>query len=138
MRKWCADSAAGGAGLVVGGVSGVVRSTTPVLFAAASGIQWFALGSTFWGNLNSVYSYTSTDSTKATRGTILQRQDIYDWFEFNRGARLQPRDVFPPTPQEKVNASAIAGGITGGVLAPLVRTCIYLTSLSRGRALMHS
>lgn len=96
---------AGGAGLVVGGVSGVVRSTTPVLFAAASGIQWFALGSTFW----------------ATKGIILQRQGIYDWFEFNRGARLQPRDAFPPTPQEKVNASAIAGGITGGVLAPLVR-----------------
>lgn len=76
--------------------------------------------------------------TQATRGIILQHQSIYDWFEFNRGARLQPRDVLPPTPQEKVNASAIAGGITGGVLAPLVRTCIYSTSLSRGRALIHS
>ena len=75
---------------------------------------------------------------QATRGIILQRQGIYDWFEFNRGARLQARDVFLPTPREKVNASAIAGGITGGVLAPLVRTCIDLPSLSRGRALMRS
>ena len=39
----------GASGLIVGGVSGVLRSTTPMLFALASGIQWFTLGSTFWG-----------------------------------------------------------------------------------------
>ncbi|KAI9832430.1 MAG: hypothetical protein M1819_004419 [Sarea resinae] len=37
----------GFAGLVVGGASGVVRSSSPTLFAVASGIQWFALGSVY-------------------------------------------------------------------------------------------
>jgi hypothetical protein len=40
---------AGVSGLLVGGVTGVLRSATPTLFALASGIQWFTLGSTFWG-----------------------------------------------------------------------------------------
>ncbi|OCL05636.1 hypothetical protein AOQ84DRAFT_298527, partial [Glonium stellatum] len=92
-------------GLVVGGVSGVVRSTTPVLFATASGIQCFLLGSGFW----------------ASRGLILHRKGIHDWVEFHRGAKLQPRDVSPPTAQEKVEASALAGGITGGMVASIVR-----------------
>lgn len=39
----------GASGLLVGGISGLIRSSTPGLFAVASGIQWFALGSTFWG-----------------------------------------------------------------------------------------
>lgn len=34
-------------GLFVGAFAGVIRSRTPVLFATASGIQWFALGTTF-------------------------------------------------------------------------------------------
>lgn len=36
-------------GIFVGAIGGVLRSATPKLFAVASGIQWFALGSTFWG-----------------------------------------------------------------------------------------
>ena len=36
----------GTTGLLFGAVSGVLRSTTPTLFALASGIQWFTLGST--------------------------------------------------------------------------------------------
>jgi hypothetical protein len=36
-------------GLLVGGFAGIVRSSTPTLFALASGAQWFALGSTFTG-----------------------------------------------------------------------------------------
>ena len=39
----------GASGLFVGGVSGLFRSSAPGLFALASGIQWFALGTTFWG-----------------------------------------------------------------------------------------
>ncbi|KAI9734483.1 MAG: hypothetical protein M1818_006872 [Claussenomyces sp. TS43310] len=35
-------------GLFFGGVSGVLRATTPLLFSLATGIQWFTLGSTFW------------------------------------------------------------------------------------------
>lgn len=37
----------GSGGLLFGGVLGIARSRTPALFAVASGLQWFALGSTF-------------------------------------------------------------------------------------------
>ncbi|OCK80734.1 hypothetical protein K432DRAFT_416509 [Lepidopterella palustris CBS 459.81] len=97
---------AGGAGLVVGGVSGIVRSATPILFATAAGIQWFALGSTFWGT---------------TRGAILQRQGLLNWVESKRGAQLQERRGLSSTSEERVKASTIAGGITGGALAALLR-----------------
>ncbi|KAE9372353.1 hypothetical protein N431DRAFT_439465 [Stipitochalara longipes BDJ] len=40
----------GMSGMLVGGFAGVIRSTTPTLFALASGIQWFTLGSTFWAS----------------------------------------------------------------------------------------
>jgi hypothetical protein len=39
----------GMSGMLVGGFAGVIRSSTPTLFALASGIQWFTLGTTFWG-----------------------------------------------------------------------------------------
>ncbi|KAK6950405.1 hypothetical protein Daesc_008733 [Daldinia eschscholtzii] len=38
---------AGGAGLVVGAGSGIVRSAPPALFALVAGLQWFALGSSY-------------------------------------------------------------------------------------------
>jgi len=44
----------GASGLVVGGFAGVIRSNTPFLFALASGIQWFALGSTFWASRGAI------------------------------------------------------------------------------------
>ncbi|KAH8806365.1 hypothetical protein F5882DRAFT_391836 [Hyaloscypha sp. PMI_1271] len=40
----------GMSGMLVGGFAGVIRSTTPTLFALASGIQWFTLGTTFWAS----------------------------------------------------------------------------------------
>ncbi|GAB7354156.1 hypothetical protein MBLNU459_g4713t1 [Dothideomycetes sp. NU459] len=39
----------GTAGVITGGVAGVIRNTPAVFFAAASGVQWFGLGTTFWG-----------------------------------------------------------------------------------------
>jgi len=45
----CADILTGMSGMTIGAFAGVIRSTTPTLFALASGIQWFALGTTFWG-----------------------------------------------------------------------------------------
>ncbi|RDL39742.1 uncharacterized protein BP5553_04082 [Venustampulla echinocandica] len=39
---------AGMSGVIIGGFAGVVVSNTPMLFALASGVQWFTLGSTFW------------------------------------------------------------------------------------------
>ncbi|KAK2035067.1 hypothetical protein LX32DRAFT_688739 [Colletotrichum zoysiae] len=35
-------------GMFSGIAAGIVRDTTPALFALASGIQWFALGSSYW------------------------------------------------------------------------------------------
>ncbi|KAH8599834.1 hypothetical protein B0O99DRAFT_611169 [Bisporella sp. PMI_857] len=40
----------GAAGAFVGAFAGVVRSNTPKLFALASGLQWFTLGTTFWAS----------------------------------------------------------------------------------------
>jgi hypothetical protein len=42
-------STPGASGLLIGGISGIIRSPTPRLFAVASGLQWFILGTTFWG-----------------------------------------------------------------------------------------
>ncbi|OBT61360.1 hypothetical protein VE03_09322 [Pseudogymnoascus sp. 23342-1-I1] len=75
-------SLTGLSGLLFGAVSGVLRSTTPTLFALASGLQWFTLGSTFY----------------ATR-TIVLRELQADTGESAR----------------KVSASAIAGGVSGGI-----------------------
>ncbi|KAI1464739.1 uncharacterized protein F4812DRAFT_152569 [Daldinia caldariorum] len=38
---------AGGAGLVIGAGSGILRSAPPALFAIVASLQWFALGSTY-------------------------------------------------------------------------------------------
>lgn len=37
--------------MTIGAFAGVIRSSTPALFALASGVQWFTLGGTFWGKL---------------------------------------------------------------------------------------
>jgi len=49
-------SFAGMTGVIVGGFGGVARSTTPMLFALASGIQWFTLASTFSGRLDVIFA----------------------------------------------------------------------------------
>lgn len=38
----------GAFGLISGGTAGVIRGTTPVIFALVSGSQWFGLGTVFW------------------------------------------------------------------------------------------
>ncbi|KAF6822922.1 hypothetical protein CMUS01_10894 [Colletotrichum musicola] len=38
----------GSVGLFTGVAAGIVRDSTPALFGLASGIQWFALGSSYW------------------------------------------------------------------------------------------
>lgn len=49
-----------GAGFIAGGTAGILKSTTPGLFATASAIQCFALGSSFW----------------LSRGLVLQAWDV--------------------------------------------------------------
>ncbi|KAF9877470.1 hypothetical protein CkaCkLH20_05170 [Colletotrichum karsti] len=41
-------AATGTVGLFSGIAAGIIRDSTPALFAVASGIQWFALGSSYW------------------------------------------------------------------------------------------
>jgi len=40
---------AGVAGLLFGGVTGIIRSPTPILWATVSSIQWALLGGSYWG-----------------------------------------------------------------------------------------
>lgn len=78
----------GAAGFLVGGISGILKGTTPFLFATASGIQTSVLGTAFW----------------ATRTSVLQA--------WNTGNE---------TPADRVKASALAGGLSGGIIALITR-----------------
>ncbi|KAL2037490.1 hypothetical protein N7G274_009771 [Stereocaulon virgatum] len=78
----------GTTGLLTGGITAVLRaSPTPTLFTIASGIQWFALGSTFW----------------ATRSTIL-----YQW---NAGPLPSSQDRVSASSY----AGGITGGMIGAL-----------------------
>lgn len=84
-------------GLIFGATVGTLRTQTPVLFSLAAGVQWFAIGSTFW----------------SVRSTILQRDGLQNWWNQTRGAPLVERQDLDPTPQDRVRASTIAGAFTG-------------------------
>lgn len=60
-------------GLIVGGFAGVLRGSTPFLFALASGIQWFTLGSTFWGK----WVLDSTSLISLTNLLQLQEESLF-------------------------------------------------------------
>lgn len=45
----------GACGLLVGATTGILRTNTPVLFSLVSGIQWFGLGSVFYGMASSIW-----------------------------------------------------------------------------------
>ncbi|KAM3083643.1 hypothetical protein ACMFMF_001012 [Clarireedia jacksonii] len=59
-------------GGVVGGFSGIVVSPTPILFAAATSIQWGVLGTTFWGTRIALLSryHTPTRQEKSLSSTL--------------------------------------------------------------------
>lgn len=40
----------GASGLLFGSLAGIIRSSHPVIFSVAAGLQWFALGTTFWAS----------------------------------------------------------------------------------------
>ena len=39
----------GGVGIFLGSFIGIIRSANPFIFTIASGLQWFAVGTIFWG-----------------------------------------------------------------------------------------
>ena len=62
----------GAAGFLFGGTAGIIKGTAPFLFASASGLQTFALGTTFWGCRTTILEawnpdqQTSSDLVKAS------------------------------------------------------------------------
>ncbi|KAL8735915.1 MAG: hypothetical protein Q9166_000477 [cf. Caloplaca sp. 2 TL-2023] len=82
-----AGAVSGASGLIVGGVAGIIRSSTPGLFAITSGLQCAALGTTYY----------------ATRGIILQAWQITP--------SSPPQDrIYPST-----LAGGMTGGTIGGL-----------------------
>lgn len=92
-------------GTAIGAVSGTLRTQTPILFAIASGIQCFALGSTFW----------------TARTAILNPDGLQNWWRATRGLPLESRHDLNPTRSDKVRASTIAGAFTGLSIGLLFR-----------------
>lgn len=84
-------------GLAIGATYGTLRTTTPVLFSLVSGVQWFAIGTTFWG----------------VRTAILNQTGLRNWWHVTRGLPLLPRQDLNPTTKDRVRASTIAGAATG-------------------------
>ncbi|KAH0369414.1 hypothetical protein KCU65_g3282, partial [Aureobasidium melanogenum] len=65
----------GAAGFVTGSVAGVIRNSPPLLFGIGSGIQWFGLGTTFWGTRSFIFQAWDTGkgltkSDKVSASTI--------------------------------------------------------------------
>ncbi|KAH0380204.1 hypothetical protein KCU92_g7744, partial [Aureobasidium melanogenum] len=65
----------GAAGFVTGSVAGVIRNSPPLLFGLGSGIQWFGLGTTYWGTRSFIFQAWDTGkgltkSDKVSASTI--------------------------------------------------------------------
>ncbi|CBX96535.1 hypothetical protein LEMA_P108000.1 [Plenodomus lingam JN3] len=84
-------------GLTSGAVYGTLRTETPVLFSLISGVQCFTLGTTFWG----------------LRTAILNSDGLQNWWYATRGSPLKVRCDLEPTMNEKLQASTMAGALTG-------------------------
>ncbi|KAK5133307.1 hypothetical protein LTR08_007832 [Meristemomyces frigidus] len=61
----------GCAGFLFGGTSGILKATTPLLFATASGIQTAALGTTFWTCRGTFLQLRSSPNTRTPRDYTL-------------------------------------------------------------------
>ncbi|KAF2252179.1 hypothetical protein BU26DRAFT_516867 [Trematosphaeria pertusa] len=92
-------------GFLVGATYGTLRTQTPVIFSLASGGQWFAIATTFWG----------------VRTAILNQTGLLNWWNLTRGAPLHPRHDLNPSREDRVRASTISGAITGFSLGFLFR-----------------
>ncbi|KAH7139316.1 hypothetical protein B0J11DRAFT_392746, partial [Dendryphion nanum] len=92
-------------GTIVGAISGTLKTRTPILFAIFSGIQCFAIGTTYWG----------------TRTTLLNQDGLANWWNSTRGIPLSPRNDQSPSHSDKIRASTISGAFTGASLGILMR-----------------
>ncbi|KAL8905017.1 MAG: hypothetical protein Q9171_006836 [Xanthocarpia ochracea] len=135
-----AGALSGASGLVVGGAAGIIRSSTPGLFAIASGLQCGALGTTFYGKQlegSPTVVRSALPRTYLLEG-ILATISFYDWVKTKRlcvlccvlivfttatrGAILQAWQVTASSPpQDRIYPSTLAGGLTGGTIGGLTR-----------------
>ncbi|KAI4757409.1 hypothetical protein E4T52_07543 [Aureobasidium sp. EXF-3400] len=97
-------ASSGAAGFVTGSVAGVIRNSPPLLFGLGSGIQWFGLGTTYWGEFMSA----QVDVVLIFSGT---RSFIFQAWDTGKGL----------TKSDKVSASTIAGGVAGSGVGLLTR-----------------
>lgn len=91
----------GATGFLLGGTAGILKSTTPTLFATATGIQTFCLGSGFWATRNIILSAWKPNRQNAQ----LEAQSGTE--------NLSVRDI--------KTASAVAGASTGGIAGAIFR-----------------
>ncbi|KAL5408897.1 hypothetical protein PMIN03_006298 [Paraphaeosphaeria minitans] len=92
-------------GLLIGATYGTLRTQTPVLFSLVSGVQWFALGTTFF----------------SIRTSILNSTGLRNWWNITRGAPLLPAPDHDPSHSDRIRASTISGAATGFSLGFLFR-----------------
>ncbi|KAF2258278.1 hypothetical protein CC78DRAFT_572610 [Lojkania enalia] len=92
-------------GTAIGAFAGTLRTQTPVIFATASGLQCFAIGTTFWG----------------ARTSILNHDGLLNWWNRTRDRPLVDRTDLNPTIEDRVRASTLSGTFTGVSLGFLFR-----------------
>ncbi|KAJ9136723.1 hypothetical protein NKR23_g9590 [Pleurostoma richardsiae] len=86
---------AGTLGLFVGAAAGIARSAPPVLFALASGAQWFALGSSYYASRSVVMRAWGGDE-KLSKFDKVKASGIAGGFAGVIGGLLRgPRNVLP-------------------------------------------
>lgn len=99
----------GSAGFLVGGFAGLSRLTTPGLFALASGFQWFALGSTFWGTCNSQAPTSLLMGHSINAQPSNQRQEVPS-STISTPRTIPPRIGSTPAPLEVGSLVAVLAG----------------------------
>ncbi len=67
---------AGTTGFLLGGAAGIIKGTSPFLFASASGIQTFALGTTFWATRSTIVEAWTPANHQLPAGDLTKASTI--------------------------------------------------------------
>ncbi|SPO02955.1 uncharacterized protein DNG_05636 [Cephalotrichum gorgonifer] len=86
----------GGAGAITGVAAGIIRDVPPALFAIASGIQWFTLGSSFWLSRSIVTKVWGGERTPLTYRDKVKASALAGCTAGTVGGLLRgPRNIIP-------------------------------------------
>ncbi|TDZ38149.1 hypothetical protein CTRI78_v010922 [Colletotrichum trifolii] len=120
-------------GVVSGITSGIIRDTTPALFAVASGIQWFALGSSYWFSRTVVMNAWGGEA-KAANSTKVQASALAGGTAGMVGGLIRgPKNIVPGVIFFSVVGAAgqaVANGIQGTPGAKEEKKSIFESSWS--------